>query len=179
MLRIAFVILWLGCSITFGDAPPNSTFRVQSTSLNLTIMDEKSVAHEPTDCFLIFLDSSMVLLFRHAIPDYTAAEGAIWKITAFDHRESKAIGYVKRTDSRNRQKMQMTWDSDGRLGVELIDDVRQVRGQQHMVQFGCEPCDENTARQVISEILETKPLRLPPQAREKLLTWLKNQDGEP
>ncbi len=52
----------------------------------------------------------------------------------------------------------MTWDFDARLEVELIDDVRRGRGQQHTVLLGCGPCDEKAARKVISEIVETKPL---------------------
>lgn len=179
MTRITTIILCVVCSTALGDTPPDGAFRVQSTSLNLTIMDQKSVAHEPQDCFLIFHDSSMVLLFRHVTPGSTEAEGTIWKIDAFDQNDSIAIGYVQRIDSRTRHKMLMNWAADGKLGVELIDDVPRVRGQRQTVQFECEPCDNKTARQDVSEILETKPLRLAPQARETLLAWLKDQNGEP
>lgn len=142
-------------------------------------MDQESVAHEPQDCFLLIHESSMVLLFRHVTPEYTQAEGTIWKIDAFDQNDSIAIGYVERIDSRERHKMRMKWANDGKLGIELIDDVRRIRGQRQTVQFECEPCDNKTARQAVSEILKTKPLRLAPRARETLLVWLKDQDGEP
>jgi hypothetical protein len=181
MIRIGLfaVLLFARSSLAFGDGLPDAIFRVESTTLNLTVMDQHDVLREPTECFLIFHDSLMILLFRHSNPEFTEAEGVVWKITEFDKVESKAVAKVQRFDSRAKHQMQMNWDAETRVRAELTDDFREVDGKRETVKFRLETVDQKTAKRVVAEILGYPKLRLPSEARDKLLSWIKGQSGEP
>jgi hypothetical protein len=181
MIRIALiaVLLFARNSIVFGDGLPDAIFRVESTTLNLTVMDQHEVLHEPTQCFLIFHDSTMILLFRHLNPEFTEAEGAVWKITEFDMMESKAVAKVQRYESRAKHQMQMNWDTETRVRVELTDDFREVDGKRETVKFRLETVEQKTAKGVVAEILVYPKLRLRAETRDSLLSWIRGQSGEP
>ena len=143
-------------------------------------MDQHEVLHEPTECFLIFHDSTMILLFRHLNPEFTEAEGAVWKITEFDMMESKAVAKVQRYDSRAKPQMQMNWDTETRVRVELTDDFREVDGKRETVKISIRgPSNKRPPRVWSPKSLRIQKLRLRAETRDSLLSWLKGQSGEP
>lgn len=160
------------------DNLPTGAWTVQETSMNLTVVDRKQVAHGPQDCFLLFCESRIILLFRITTSEFSETEGVMWKISAYDQKGPDAIGYVQRPLQSGRQKLTMHLNGDDQLDVNMVDDGPRADGEIRRHHFACKRNNQEEAKQKIQDILKTQGLRMDPVAQELIRKWLEKTNHD-